>query len=279
MAVYAYHRWHERTLHPARKSPTKRSSLEAIIAIFRSALYTHFSGRMADVLGLPSVVSILSILGTAISTVIAIFAVRPYYRERDVYGSPPLAFRAGMMSQALTLIVVALARKFNVSTLLTGVDPERLDTMHRYLAWFCFALAVAHTVPFSVAPLEDGVLQQLNMNFYSGGITGGMVRQSRTPSYIGSTTVFRQWKYNGIAPLDMLFFPVAFLIITFVTACTSFFAYSYILAAIVCFGLMLWHTNNNLQPGSSFASLPAPSQLPVVGFTPFPRPFTVIRWT
>ena len=176
MTVYAYHWWIERTPRFASKSPTKRSSLEAITAFIRSVSYRRFSGRIADAFGLPSCGSILVIVGTTTLAAVAMFAVRPYYRERDGYGSPPLAIRSGMMSLALTPIVVALAGKFNVVTLLTGIGHEKLNTMHRYLAWICFALAVAHTVPFFVAPLKDGGLPQLNMDFYTGGITSELVR-------------------------------------------------------------------------------------------------------
>lgn len=65
----------------------------------------------------------------------------------------------------------------------------KLNTTHRYLTWNCFALAVAHTVPLSVAPLKHGLLQQLNMDVYTGGLTSEMVRQSPVPSYGGSTTL------------------------------------------------------------------------------------------
>ena len=185
MIVYAYHWWMERTPRFASTLSTKPSSLEAITALLRSVSYRRFSGGLADVLSLPSCGSILIILGTATLAAIAMFAVRPYYRERDGYGSPPLAIRSGMMALALTPIIVALAGKFNIVTLLTGIGHEKLNTMHRYLAWICFALSVAHTVPFFVAPLNDGGRQQLTMDFYNGGINSELVRQSFIPAYIG----------------------------------------------------------------------------------------------
>ena len=190
MIVYAYHWWMERTPRFATTLSTKRSSLEAITALLRFVSYRRFSGRIADLISLPSCGSILVILGTATLAAIAMFAVRPYYRERDGYGSPPLAIRSGMMALALTPIIVALAGKFNVVTLLTGIGHEKLNTMHCYLAWICFALSVAHTVPFFVAPLRDGGLQRLNMDFYTGGISSEMVRQSFLPAYFGWRTAY-----------------------------------------------------------------------------------------
>lgn len=190
MTVYAYHWWIERTPRSANKSPTKRSNLEAFTALIRSVSYQRFSGRLADVLGLPSWGSIFVIIGTGTLTAIAMFAVRPYYRERDGYGSPPLAIRSGMMSLALTPIIVALAGKFNIVTLLTGIGHEKLNTMHRYLAWICFALAVAHTVPFFVAPLKDGGIQMLNKDFYTGGTTSYMVRHLHVSPCVGSMTAY-----------------------------------------------------------------------------------------
>ena len=181
MVVYACHFWMDRTPQLASNSPMKRSNLEAITALLRYISYRRFSGKIADRLGLPSCGLILIILSTTTLAAVAMFAVRPYYRERDGYGSPPLAIRSGMMALALTPIIVALAGKVNVVTLLTGIGHEKLNTMHRYLAWICFALSIAHTVPFFVAPLKDGGLQQLNMDFYTGGINSELVRQLHAP--------------------------------------------------------------------------------------------------
>lgn len=54
-------------------------------------------------------------------------------------------------------------------TLLTGLDHEELIVFHRWFGWSVFGLSVAHTVPFSVAPLYDGGYSALHKQFYTPG--------------------------------------------------------------------------------------------------------------
>ena len=166
MLVYAYGiwvDWRSRGLSTSRATPT---ILDRITALIRSISYRRISGRIGAAMGLPSGGLILLILAAVVFAATATFAARPYYRERDGYGSPPIAIRTGLMAVALTPIIVALAGKFNIISILTGIGHEKLNTMHRYLSWICFVLSIVHTIPFIVAPLKDGGRMQLHMDFY-----------------------------------------------------------------------------------------------------------------
>jgi hypothetical protein len=85
------------------------------------------------------------LLGAIVFATVATFAVRPYYHGHRGYGSSPLAVRTGLMA----------LRKLNV--------------IHRWLSYICFALSVVHTVPFIVAPLKDGGPRALHKQYYKTG--------------------------------------------------------------------------------------------------------------
>ena len=167
MLVYAYNLWNDRrTKLEASQSP---SVIDKFVAVWRSVCYRRYRGRLADRLGLPSLGIQIFLLAAFLFAAIATFAVRPYYRERRGFGSPPLAIRTGLMSIALTPIIFALGGKVNIVTLLTGIGYEKLNVIHRWTSYLCFALAVVHTVPFIVAPLRDGGSKALHEQFYSPG--------------------------------------------------------------------------------------------------------------
>lgn len=107
----------------------------------------------------------LSILYCCILT----FAVRPYYRAHRGFGSPPLAVRTGLMATALTPWIVALSGKANIITWLTGIGPEKLNVLHRWMSWLCLGLSIVHTIPFIVAPLRDGGPAQLRRQYHKKG--------------------------------------------------------------------------------------------------------------
>jgi Ferric reductase like transmembrane component len=98
-----------------------------------------------DMLGLPSCGMLAFLLTTVLFLVVLMFA---YYREHLGYGSPPLAIRSGLMAFAYTPILIALAGKANIVTLLTGVSHEKLNVVHQWTAWMSFGFALAHTIPF-----------------------------------------------------------------------------------------------------------------------------------
>lgn len=139
------------------------------LAAWRSVAYRRVPGWASDRFGLPSMGMLLFLLLAVLYLAILTFAVRPYYRQHRGYGSPPLAVRTGLMAIALTPLLILLAGKANMVTLLTGVGHEKLNIVHRWVGWMTFILSVAHTVPFIVAPLKDGGYVALHKQFYKPG--------------------------------------------------------------------------------------------------------------
>ncbi|KAL9038895.1 MAG: hypothetical protein Q9214_005098, partial [Letrouitia sp. 1 TL-2023] len=220
MLLFIFQSWHDR--HPRLLSNPQTSAFNRTVAIWRTFSYRRYRGHVADRLGLPSFGLQLLFLTAIIFAAVASFAVRPYYRERRGYGSPPLGVRAGLMAIALTPIIVALSGKVNIITLLTGIGYEKLNVIHRWVAWICFGLSVVHTIPFIVAPLKEGGLAVLHEQFYSKGA----------------------FEYTGVPPLAMLFFLSVFSIPYVRARIYECFVHSHILAAVAYLGLMFWHTGN-----------------------------------
>ena len=167
--IHALRLWRLRCAKGLKDHSKQPNLLDRARACRRSITYRRLHGETFNSLGLPSFGILLFMLATLTLFVVATFAVQPYYREHRGYGSPPLAVRTGLMAVACTPILVALAGKANVITLLTGYGHEKLNVIHRYVAWMCFGLSVVHTIPFIVAPLNDGGYAQLHAQFYKTG--------------------------------------------------------------------------------------------------------------
>lgn len=71
--------------------------------------------------------------------------------------------------------------KANFISVLTGLGHERLNVLHRWLAYICLFLSLVHTIPFYVTPVWDNgglrVFQQL-------------LRQQQSGTYIYGTGEF-----------------------------------------------------------------------------------------
>lgn len=141
---------------------SRTTSIQKLKALVRSVTYRRTGIGMS--LGMAGLIFICVLFAT-----IATFTQRPYYRVRRGYGSPPLAVRTGLMAVALTPVIIALSGKYNVVTLVTGISHERLNVLHRYVAYICLALSVVHTIPFIVQPLKEGGFRALHNQFYSPG--------------------------------------------------------------------------------------------------------------
>ncbi|MGG6495940.1 UNVERIFIED_CONTAM: ferric reductase-like transmembrane domain-containing protein, partial [Bacteroidetes bacterium 56_B9] len=73
-----------------------------------------------------------------------------------------LAIRSGMLAVALMPWIVGLSMKANFIALLTGIGHERLNVLHRWLAYVFLVLSIVHTVPFYVTPVWDGGMQEFH---------------------------------------------------------------------------------------------------------------------
>jgi hypothetical protein len=116
---------------------------------------------------------IFVVVPALIFTILYCFVPQPLYWQSIEFGSPPLAVRAGMIAVAMMPWIVALSMKANFIALLTGIGHERLNVLHRWLAYLCLLLSLIHTVPFYVQPVWEhgglGVFQS-----YFGG-TGRVI--------------------------------------------------------------------------------------------------------
>lgn len=83
------------------------------------------------------------------------FLPQPLFWESMRFGSPPLAIRSGMLAVSLIPWIVALSMKANFITILTSLGHERLNVLHRWLAYICLLLSLIHAIPFYVTPAND----------------------------------------------------------------------------------------------------------------------------
>lgn len=122
-----------------------RSLNQRLLGCWRSVTYRRLYGRLGEHLDLSY--GILALLGAA-----TIFlAILPFYqgfllREKFRYGSPPLSVRCAMIISALTPMMLLLAGKMNLITLLTGISYAKLNVWHRFIGYAIFVLAIVHTV-------------------------------------------------------------------------------------------------------------------------------------
>ncbi|KAI1394290.1 ferric reductase like transmembrane component-domain-containing protein [Hypoxylon trugodes] len=191
-----------------------------ILAVFRLVNYRHLKGRAADYFGFPSLGTLAFIGVTSLFLLLMTFLVHPYYRGRRGYGSPPLAVRTGLMAQALTPIIVALAGKVNFITMLTGISHEKLNVFHRWVSYMCLFLSIVHTVPFIVQPLKEGGPAALRKQYYK---PEGM-------------------EFTGTPPLGILVGIVVLSIPWIRHRFYNFFYRLHIPMYVVYLGLLFWHS-------------------------------------
>ncbi|KAI2627282.1 ferric reductase NAD binding domain-containing protein [Hypomontagnella submonticulosa] len=220
MFVYSYRL--NRNRRAQRRSPVSGKSAPArkILALFRMVNYRHFKGRVADYFAFPSLGSLAFIAITSLFLLLLTFLIHPYYRGRRGYGSPPLAVRTGLMAQALTPIIVALAGKVNFITMLTGISHEKLNIFHRWVSYMCLFLSIVHTVPFIVQPLREGGPEALRKQYYK---PGGM-------------------EYTGTPPLGILVGIVVLSIPWIRHRFYNLFYRLHIPMYVVYLGLLFWHS-------------------------------------
>jgi Ferric reductase like transmembrane component len=189
MVVYGFCSWLDH--RAAANTPRTKSSRpkQKLVALVRYLSYRRIKGRAMDSLELPSA-GVLGILLLTVAFVGALaFAARPYYREHEGFGSPPIAIRSGLMAYACAPITIALAGKANVITLLTGVSHEKLNVIHRWVGWMTLVLSLIHTVPFFYAPLHDVGYTTLHSEFYGSGLGGAtMVGLYDHPDQMGQSS-------------------------------------------------------------------------------------------
>ncbi|KAE8234472.1 hypothetical protein CF326_g478 [Tilletia indica] len=125
------------------------------------------------------------------------FAVKPYYRTLSVYGSPPLALRAGFLALGTLPFLYATSAKVSYLTTLTGVKTETWLVWHAWGARFAMFLATVHTIPFIYQAVQEGGSTQLAYIFQSDNIytTGILAYVALAVLVLPSSRIIRQRCY------------------------------------------------------------------------------------
>ncbi|KAL0954202.1 hypothetical protein HGRIS_005330 [Hohenbuehelia grisea] len=222
MAVYAARLYRNRK--PPRPSVDRKPTTlgHKALALARAINYRHAKGRLSNYFGFPSLGTSIFLAITSLYLLLLTFLIRPYYRERRGYGSPPLAVRTGLMAQALTPIILALAGKVNIVTVLTGLSHEKLNIFHRWASFMCLFSSIVHTIPFLVQPYREGGAAGLRARFYR---PGGM-------------------EFTGTPPLGLLVGLVVLSIPWIRHRFYNFFYRLHIPMAVIYLALLFWHANN-----------------------------------
>ncbi|KAK5735954.1 hypothetical protein LTR17_007789 [Elasticomyces elasticus] len=126
----------------------------------------------------PSIGTIAIVLAALALVLLYSFIPQPLFWQGIEFGSPPLAIRAGMLAVAMIPWIVGLSMKANFIAIMTGIGHERLNVLHRWLAYICMLLSLIHTVPFYVTPIWDqgglvvfkGYFQNQNFYIYGTGL-------------------------------------------------------------------------------------------------------------
>jgi Ferric reductase like transmembrane component len=145
---------------PEAALPLLHRPLNFVIALFRWVFYRPLPEieykKGWRPFGFPPIsVLVLLFLGLCL-TCLYIFVPQPLYWQSIQFGSPPVAVRSGMLAVALMPWIVAMAMKANLVTAMTGIGHERLNVLHRWMAYLCLLLSLIHTVPFYIQPLWNG---------------------------------------------------------------------------------------------------------------------------
>ncbi|PPJ55817.1 hypothetical protein CBER1_01554 [Cercospora berteroae] len=202
-----------------------------ILALFRYVFYrsipnVRIQKRIRPMVFPPLGVCFLIFAATAF-TLLYSFLPRPLYFTSIQYGSPPLAIRSGMLAVALMPWIVGLSMKANFIALLTGIGHERLNVLHRWLAYVFLVLSIVHTVPFYVTPVWDGGMEEFHR----------LLKAQQSGVYIYGTgiaalvpTVFLC--VHSLGPIRRKFYEI--------------FVVIHVPVSIILLGMLFWHCHNYL---------------------------------
>ncbi|KAI7588818.1 putative FRE ferric reductase-like transmembrane component, partial [Hortaea werneckii] len=173
-------------------------------------------------------IGVIAIVSAALAFVVLYcFIPQPLYWQSIRFGSPPLAVRAGMIAVAMMPWIVALSMKANFISMLTGIGHERLNVLHRWLAYICLLLSLVHTVPFYITPIWE-----------KGGVRTFKTFFQNTQGY---------YVYgSGIAALVPLIFLCVHSLPPVRRRFYELFVTVHVPVAIVLLGMLFWHCRNYL---------------------------------
>ncbi|KAH9837493.1 ferric/cupric reductase transmembrane component 7-like [Teratosphaeria destructans] len=158
----------ERTQEQDRTQTVERSgfgdrTLNVIRAAWRRVFYRPIPALVIKKdwrpIVFPSINVICVVFAALAFVMLYCFIPQPLYWTSIAFGSPPLAIRAGMIAVAMMPWIVAFSMKANFISMMTGIGHERLNVLHRWLAYLCLLLSLIHMIPFYVTPVwTDGAL-------------------------------------------------------------------------------------------------------------------------
>ncbi|KAF2207944.1 hypothetical protein CERZMDRAFT_50182 [Cercospora zeae-maydis SCOH1-5] len=202
-----------------------------ILALFRYIFYRSIPNlrihKRIRPIALPPLGVCFLIFAATAFTLLYSFLPRPLYWSSIQFGSPPLAIRSGMLAVALMPWIVGLSMKANFISMLTDIGHERLNVLHRWLAYVFLVLSIVHTVPFYVTPFWDGGMHQFHR----------LLKAQQSGVYLYGT---------GIAALV----PTAFLCIHSLGPIRrgfyELFVVIHVPVSITLLGMLFWHCHNYL---------------------------------
>ncbi|CAN6673022.1 ferric/cupric reductase transmembrane component 7 [Trichomonascus vanleenenianus] len=207
-----------------RASSGPASFVRRLFALVRYFGYRRYPA-ISRYTAFPSQVNVLAVVFSAFLFMLCIvFIPHFWYRACFQFGSPPLAVRAGMVSNALTPLIYTLSGKSNVVTALTGMSYERLNVYHQTVAWLSLFFAWVHTVPFLAQPMWEGGAQWLHKWYYDG-ITD----------------------ISGTVALVLLMTLCFFSLRSIRDRFYELFLHYHWPVAIAYFGVLFWHDGNSLE--------------------------------
>lgn len=238
---YLYHTYHDRRATIPPKGTQTPKLGQKLLAAGRWLAYRRIEFPGSSMFEIPSFGVLSLLLATIVFLAALTFATRPYYRQHVHYGSPPIATRTGLMAYACTPILIALAGKANVITLITGISHEKLNVIHRWVGWFTLVLSLIHTIPFFYQPGQDVGYTTLKAE-WSVRMGGDMVSAFRF-NHLLSSHIF-PIQYSGVPPLAMLVGLVFLSVPPIRRWAYETFYFSHVLMAISYLGLLFWHAAN-----------------------------------
>lgn len=168
----------------------------------------------------PSTGPILTLGLVFIVSMVYCLAYQPWYRPLSVWGSSPLAIRAGLIANAYMPFTFILATKINPITLLTSISHEKLQVYHQWLARIVLVFGLLHGIAFCYQPWKDGGFQNLvDWWKYSPSTWNSGLASFALMAWIvaSSTRVFRKMSYE-------------------------FFVFQHVISVLGFLGVYFWHT-------------------------------------
>ncbi|CZT02083.1 uncharacterized protein RAG0_09416 [Rhynchosporium agropyri] len=135
------------------------------------------------------------------------------------------------MALSLTPAIVALSRKFNLITLVTGMSYERLTVYHHLLGYVCLGLGMVHLVAFGVAVWRDASYWPFFEHLGMDECTGFVVLILLMFITVFSIPFFRQYFYQAFVSSHIILY-IVYLIFLFLHTAHRHDTWAYLYATL-----------------------------------------------